>query len=55
MDKIKKYYLLNVKGFDANKMCACTIVFEGTSTQVRAEEKHIYSLIKKHNGLKAGA
>ena len=36
-------------------MCACTIVFEGTRSQVRAEEKHIYSLIKKHNGLQAGA
>jgi len=29
IDAIKKYYVVNFKGFDPQKMCACTIAFEG--------------------------
>lgn len=31
LDSIKKFFLLNVKGYDQNKMCACTLVYEGNS------------------------
>jgi alkyldihydroxyacetonephosphate synthase len=34
MDAIKKYYVLNIKGFDPMKMCACTLAFEGTALEV---------------------
>lgn len=27
IDKIKKYYVLNIKGYDQDKMCALTLVF----------------------------
>lgn len=36
IDVIKKYYVLNIKGFDPLKMCACTLAFEGTSFEVNA-------------------
>lgn len=34
MDKIKKYALISIKGFDPEKMCACTLLFEGTKDTV---------------------
>ena len=34
IDKIKKYYVINIKGFEVDKMCACTIAFEGTQEEV---------------------
>lgn len=44
MDVIKKYYVLNVKGFEATKMCACTIAFEGNKHEVEAQEKNVYKV-----------
>lgn len=34
IDKAKKYYVLNVKGFVPEKMTAATLLFEGTASQV---------------------
>lgn len=30
VDSIKKFYVLNVKGFDQDKMCVATMAFEGS-------------------------
>ena len=30
----KKFYIVNIQGFDPNKMCASTLVFEGTEEEV---------------------
>lgn len=38
IDAIKKFYVLNIKGFDQDKMCAVTIAFEGTKTEVHVQE-----------------
>ena len=35
IDAIKKYYVLNIKGFEPLKMCACTIAFEGTALECK--------------------
>ena len=34
IDAIKKYYVLNIKGFDQSKLCALILSFEGTAAQV---------------------
>ena len=34
IDKIKKYYVLNIKGFDQDQMCALTLVFEGRENEI---------------------
>jgi len=34
MDKVKKYFLFHVKGFDPEKICACTLLFEGSEEEV---------------------
>lgn len=34
IDKAKKYFVVHVKGFDPEKMCAATLLFEGTVEEV---------------------
>ena len=35
-------------------MVACTLVFEGTAQEVKEQEKLVYSIAKRHGGMKAG-
>lgn len=37
LDKLKKYYLLNIKGFDPKQMTLATILFEGNKREVDEE------------------
>ena len=55
IDRIKKFVVLNIKVFDADKMCAVTFVMEGTSGEVSYQEKNILSLAKNHDGLVGGS
>ena len=34
IDAIKKYYVLNIKGFNPDRMAAVTLAFEGTKEEV---------------------
>ncbi len=52
---VEKFFVLRVKGFEADKMCACTLVFEGTKEEVAAQERATYRIAAKHRGMKAGA
>ena len=54
LDKIKKYYVLNIKGFDQDKMVACTINFEGAKELVDMQENFTYKCAKKFQGMSAG-
>lgn len=54
MAKIKKWYVLKHRGFDANKMVAATLLFEGTADEVREQERQVYEIGAKYGGLKAG-
>lgn len=54
MNKVQKYFLLNVKGFDPNELVAATIVMEGTAAEVAYQEKELYRIAKKYNGIKGG-
>ncbi len=55
LDKLKKFYVLRVKGFDAEKMVAATIVMEGSKAEVEFQESGIYGLAKEFAGMPAGA
>ncbi len=35
IDEIKKFYLLNIKGFNVDKMCAVTMAFEGNKSDIQ--------------------
>ncbi len=41
--------------FNPNKMCLCTILFEGRKDEVENQQKIIYGLAKKSQGFRAGA
>src|SRR3989344_4126389 len=53
--QVEKFFVTKLKGFDPKKMVACTLVFEGKKEEVASQEKVVYRIAKKHNGLKAGA
>jgi alkyldihydroxyacetonephosphate synthase len=55
LSKLQKLYVTKVKGFDPDKMVACTLVFEGTAQEVKRQEETVYHIAAKHKGMKAGA
>ena len=54
IDSIKKWYVTKYKGFDANKMAAVTLLFEGNKEEVDLQEKRIYATSAKYGGLAGG-
>mgnify|MGYP000343729046 FL=1 len=52
--KIEKFFVVNIKGFDPDKMCALTIVMEGTKEEVRYQQRNVNKLAKKHKGVIGG-
>jgi alkyldihydroxyacetonephosphate synthase len=53
--KAEKWVVTRPLRFDPEKMVAVTLLFEGTSKEVREEEKTVYALAKRHHGLRSGA
>lgn len=53
--RIQKLVVTRVKGFDVERMTACTLVFEGAASEVAAQQKSTYALAKRHGGLVGGA
>ena len=54
-DRIKKFYVLKVRGFDPSQMVAATVVMEGSREEVAYQEESIYALARRFKGLAAGA
>jgi alkyldihydroxyacetonephosphate synthase len=52
---LEKLYVLRVRGFDAERMVACTLLFEGSEAEVAAQERSVYRLAAAHGGMQAGA
>lgn len=50
----KKMMVTKVYGFNHDKMCAATLLFEGPKDEVEYQQKRVYEVLKKHGGLKAG-
>ncbi len=55
IDDIKKFFVLNIKGFDPHVMCAATFVMEGEQNEVAYQEKNLNRLAKTHKGLPGGS
>jgi len=53
--KLEKLLVTKLKGFDPDKMVACTIVFEGTELEVQRQQDDLYRIALQHGGMKAGA
>ena len=54
-DKLTKFALRHVYGFDFNTMVAATIVFEGTEDAVNYQEKMVAKFAKKNKGIMGGS
>ncbi len=52
---LQKWFVTKVKGFDPERMTACTLVFEGSHREVEAQQKSVYPLAANYGGLKGGA
>jgi alkyldihydroxyacetonephosphate synthase len=53
--KVEKFFVTKVKGFDPDRMTACTLLFEGTEEEVARQEGIVKRLAAKHGGMRAGA
>lgn len=53
--KIEKFFVTRVKGFDPERMAACTLAFEGSRREVNRQEAAVSAIASRHGGLKAGA
>ncbi|XP_046855543.1 alkyldihydroxyacetonephosphate synthase, peroxisomal-like [Xenia sp. Carnegie-2017] len=55
MEGIKTIYVTRFKGYEPNKLCVATLLFQGSKTNVETQEKMVYSIAAKYGGLSAGA
>jgi len=53
--QLEKFFVLNIKGFEADKMVACTLVYEGSRAEIAQQKKFVTALGAKHNGMAAGS
>jgi alkyldihydroxyacetonephosphate synthase len=53
--KVEKFFVTRVKGFEPEKMVACTLVFEGMRQEVEQQERSLYRIAARHGGMKAGS
>ena len=55
MEKVKKFYVLKVKGFDQNKLAAVTLLFEGNKDEMTELHRRTLATAKQFHGMAAGA
>ncbi|HLB53651.1 MAG TPA: FAD-binding oxidoreductase [Gemmatimonadales bacterium] len=53
--KLEKLLVTRLRGFDPNRMVACTLVYEGSPEEVHAQERAVRRLVRRHAGMRAGA
>jgi alkyldihydroxyacetonephosphate synthase len=53
--RLEKAFVTRVRGFQVDRMVACTLLFEGSADEVAAQERSVYRLAARHGGMKAGA
>uniref|UniRef100_A0A8C9YQG4 Alkylglycerone-phosphate synthase n=1 Tax=Sander lucioperca TaxID=283035 RepID=A0A8C9YQG4_SANLU len=54
LDGLKKFYITKFKGFDPDRLCVATLLFEGDREKVLQHEKQVYDIAAKFGGLAAG-
>jgi alkyldihydroxyacetonephosphate synthase len=53
--KLEKLLVTTLRGFDPGQMVACTLVYEGSREEVRAQRRAVQRLARRHSGMRAGA
>ena len=54
LQKIQRFFIHKVKGFDGQKMVACTILMEGNPEEVKHQARTIFGLAAKYDGINGG-
>jgi alkyldihydroxyacetonephosphate synthase len=55
LSKAQKFFVTRVKGFDPDRMVACTFLYEGSRAEVAMQASSVLSLAGRHHGMRAGA
>jgi len=55
INEIKKQYVLKIKGYKPDEMVAATCLFEGPKDICEKQEKDMFKIAAKYNGLSGGA
>ncbi len=53
--RLRRWYVLRWKGFDPQRMVACTLVQEGTSEEVRDQARRLSRIARRFGGLAGGS
>ena len=53
--KLERFFVTKIKRFHPQKMVACTLVFEGSASEVRQQQTDVYRIAARHKGMKAGS
>lgn len=53
--RAEKLYVTKLRGFDPQRMVACTLVYEGARAEVAAQEAAVRRIARRHGGMQAGA
>ena len=53
--RLEKLYITKLRGFDPQRMVACTLVFEGALDEVTRQQESVYRIAGQHGGVKAGS
>ena len=51
---LERAYVLRLRGFDAGRMVACTLLFEGSEEEVAAQQRGVARLARRQGGIEAG-
>jgi alkyldihydroxyacetonephosphate synthase len=51
---LEKLFVTRLRGFDPNRMVACTLLFEGSASEVAAQQRALRRLATRHRGMSAG-
>lgn len=54
LDGLKRLYVTRVRGFDPDRMCVATLLFEGSEREVGEEERRVYGVAGRCGGVPAG-
>ena len=54
VSRLTTLFVTRVKGFDPERMVACTVVMEGSAAEVRQQARGLFGLLKQHGGLSGG-
>ena len=47
--------MVNIKGYEKDKLVACTLLFEGSKNEMEAKHREIMKIARKFKGMSGGA